>query len=697
MFCIENNEYNIDYIKPYEALMSTGNGYLSLRASFEFDVSFSKQNELYTRFPDNVTLEKLRNPYGKWGTFISGVVGKHPLLNEEMVNLPYFLGFNLYCDDKKIEILDNVESFCQKLNIKNSVYEYTIVFIYNGEKIEIRSQRVCDRVNTHYHYQNINIKTDSEKEFVIESFVDTSVTTNGYNHFVSRELDVVDGIKNIQVVTDLDSKVNIQQRDICTGQFLKKEIVNDRVSMFYSFCKNVVLEKNTFVSTNRENVVSQIEDYEFNLFEHEKIWNEIWEMSDVIIKGDEQLQKYVRYSIYHLIRSKKLDDELVAIDAKGVCGEAYFGHYFWDTEIYMLPFYLYTNPKQARELLMFRYNTLNPAINNAKAYGYIGAKYPWESSISGEEQCPNWQYKDFEIHISFDIAYAMYKYYKVTDDVDTMKNNFLDCMIEISKFIVSRGVIEKDGYFHINGVMGPDEYLAFTSDNAFTNYMAKFTLKKTVELINAFDLKCDWTEKFIEIEQKMFLTIDTDNKFIWQCKDFDSFEDIDFDKMWLDRSQAFGKFISQERNYRSKALKQGDVTCLLYLFEKEFDNEYIKNNLEYYLPITTHDSSLSYIIHSILFSKIGETEAAYDYMLKASGIDFDELGCGEGIHIANCGGIYQGVIYGFAGLINPMFTEKLEFRPNLPDTVSEINFKLNFKNKLYNILVTKDTVEVVEV
>ncbi|MFV0519397.1 MAG: glycosyl hydrolase family 65 protein [Lachnospirales bacterium] len=694
MFLVENNTYNKELIKPYEALMSIGNGYLNLRASFEFDVAFTSQNDVYMRFPDNVTLEKPRNVYGKWGTFISGVIGNHPLLNEEMVNLPYFMGFNLYYENNKIEILSDVKDFKQTLDMKSSIYSYELTFTYDNEEFTILSKRVCDRENSNYCNQEIVISTLSEKTFKLESFVDASVTTNGYNHFEKYDINVNDGYKNVKVTTDLNSIVEIAQRDICNGKFEIYLIKNNRVSNFFTFEKSVSLEKVTFIKTNRDYVENDIENYKFNLENHLQGCNEIWEKSDVIIEGDKDIQKYVRFAIYHLNRSKKRDDEFVAIDAKGVCGEAYFGHYFWDTEIYLLPFYLYTNPKYAKELLMFRYNTLKEAISNAKSYGYDGAKFPWESSISGNEQCSNWQYKDFEIHVSFDIVYAMYQYYIVTEDKVTMREKFIDVLCEVSKFICSRVSLQKDNKFHLKGVMGPDEYLAFTNDNAFTNYMAKFVLKKTVELLKEFNIEEDSICNFQNVSENFYLPIDTSKKMIWQCAGFDEFEDVDFEKVWLNREEPFGRFISQEKNYRVKALKQGDVTCLLYLFEKSFDREYLKNAMDYYLPITTHDSSLSYIIHSVLFSKLENKEDALKYFTKSCEIDFINNECGEGIHIANCGGIYQSIIYGFAGLVNPMFTEKLEFKPQLPDNITEIKFNMNYKNKVYKVSVTNCSCDV---
>ncbi len=700
MRSLRNDLFNLDTIKSFEGLMCNGNGYMSLRASFEFDRSEAPQNEKYMRLPDNVTLEKPRNLFGKWGTFIPGVTGVHPLLKEEMVNLPYFLGWNLYIDGEKISLGSSVVHFFQQLNFDDGSYEYQLSFYHHGELFTIESFRVADIVYKHYYHQEVKIVTESSKVISFESFIDGSVTTNGYNHFVEQNYNFSGNSSILKVCTDTGSIVDIDQVVLTQATPHKKVVENNRISRFYTFEKIGVFQKNTFIKTNRDSVSSNINNYVYDSNLQYSKWSSVWDRIDIQIDGDDRLQDAMRISLYHLYRSKKSHDSTVSIDAKGVAGEGYFGHYFWDTEIYLFPFFLYTDPDAAKELLLFRYHTLKSAQENARTYGYLGAKYPWESSISGKEQCSNWQYSDHEIHVGFDIVYAIWQYYQVTGDSSSMKEYFIDIMLEVSRYIVSRVFLDKDGVYHLKGVMGPDEYLPFTDNNAFTNYMARFSLIKSVEAIRTFGInsadQLD-VETFLRVANGLKIPIDYKNQFIWQCDNFDQFEDINFEEFWLDRNQPFGRFISQEKNYRSKALKQADVITLLTLFEEDFDRGFIKNCLEYYLPLTTHDSSLSYTTHSIMFSKLKETESAYEYLSKAVDIDIHKHGAGEGIHIANCGGIYQSIIYGFSGLINPMHTEKLKFRPAMPRHIERIAYKLFYKGKLFAVEIKNNQVKLQEV
>ena len=177
-------------------------------------------------------------------------------------------------------------------------------------------------------------------------------------------------------------------------------------------------------------------------------------------------------------------DGRVAVCAKGSAGEAYFGHFFWDTEIYLLPFYLYTRPEAARALMEFRVHTLPGAERNAALYGYRGARFPWESSVSGDEQCPNWQYADFEVHVTADVVHALRHYAAATGD-NGMVTGAADLLLETARYWVSRVERRPDGRVNLNGVMGPDEYLCFSNNNAYTNEMVRRALRFTVETLHA--------------------------------------------------------------------------------------------------------------------------------------------------------------------------------------------------------------------
>ncbi len=735
---ISEEGYNEKLNKNYEGLFTQGNGYLSIRGSYEEDLSGATQNDRYWRMPANVTLEKQMHPKSKWGVYVPGVVGNHPILNEEMVNLPYILGLNIYVDDNRFDMeKSDYDNYNRELDLKTGVLSRRVKWHINKHIIDMNFSRFVSIARKNIIVQQLRLKSiESDIRLKVESFIEGDITTNGYNHFIEKKVIHDNGIIECHVKTDLEDEVIMMSRllvncaakeefQIVKDRVIHNGVINIRRGQEVEISKISVIKTHKGKGTlsdlrisetmSNQNLIDDawielkkaVDDVDKLYGEHVDEWKKRWDVSDVEIKGDDRSQLAVRFSIYHLLRSVNEGNDRVAIDAKGAAGEAYFGHYFWDTEIYLLPFYLYTNHAAAKNLLMFRYNTLEAAKQNAKSYGYVGAKYPWESSISGKEQCSNWQYKDLEVHISADIVYAMWHYYRVTGDKDTLFNYFLDVMYEISRFWISRADREKDGTYSIKGVMGPDEYLAFTNNNFFTNYMAKHALKRTLEALEmiksedeklynykASSLKITEEELVMmnDVVEKLNIPIDNSRHFIWQCDDFDDFVDLDFNKIWTDRSKSFGQFISQERNYRSKALKQADVIGLLWLFNRDFDDKMIKNCMDYYEPITTHDSSLSYIVHSIVYSQIGDRKRAYEFFQKSLGIDLYDYGAAEGIHIANCGGIWQAVIYGFCGLNNLMVDEEIKLKPALPEGWESVKFKLLYNNRWYNITVRNDEV-----
>jgi kojibiose phosphorylase len=725
---VTEESYNKDLNKSFEGLFAQGNGYLSMRGSFEEDLTDASQNDRYWRMPANVTLEKQRNPKSKWGVYVPGIVGNHPILNEEMVNLPYILGLNIYMDGARFDMEKSTyEGFSRELNLRNALLTRKFIWLQDNHKVEMNFSRYASMKRKNIIVQQVRIKSlKTDVNIKVEAFIETDVTTNGYNHFDIKEVLYGGGMIQCRIKTDLGDEVVMMSKLVLPSNSVKNfNIRHDRINSegVLSLLKGeeVVINKISIVKTSKDKGTgSLLEDAAEELNrtvneldklynEHVEEWEKKWAFSDIEIEGDEKSQLALRFSIYHLLRCVNENDDRVAIDAKGAAGEAYFGHYFWDTEIYLLPFYLYTNHAAARNLLMFRVNTLDGAKKNAAQYGYSGAKFPWESSISGAEQCSNWQYKDLEVHISADITYGMWNYYRVTGDKDTLFNHFIDVMYEVSRFWTERAGREKNGTYSIKGVMGPDEYLAFTNNNAFTNYMVRFCLRKTLEtldMIRNYDAKLYVEKKqklnitedelmlMEEITEKLNIPFDYEKHFIWQCDDFDNFEDVDLKKIWVDRSKPFGQFISQERNYRTKALKQADVIGLLYLFNRDFDEETVKNCMDYYEPITTHDSSLSYIIHSIVYSQLGNSSRAYEYFEKSLGIDLYDNGAAEGIHIANCGGIWQAVVFGFCGLNNMMFESEVKFKPCLPESWKRVKFRLVYNDKWYNIEVDKEKVEI---
>ncbi len=734
-WCLTEEMYNCSTGKHYEGLFTQGNGYMNIRGSFEEGLLGTAQDEEYLRMPANVTLEQPRHPETKWGTFIPGIVGQHPLLKEEIVNLPYFLLLNLSVSGEKLDMnASKVKNYKRWLDLRDGCLHRSFLWeTKSGLVLQVIFRRFLSMAEKHLYFQKVSVKALSGQGVVhMECGIDFGVRTNGYNHF-QRVLTADSGKDYIsaETLTDKGNRVLM-----CSALKSAQDIIWKKESNDHEVCLTgsrllkpgdfIEVQKATSVATDRDldegNLYSRCErdlqsfketDWYEMYRKHAEVWAEKWKFSDVKVTGDEKAQLAIRMSVYHLIRSNCEDDPRVAICAKGYAGEAYFGRYFWDTEISMLPFFLHTNPKAAKNLILFRYNTLNGARKNATDYGYDGARYAWESSVTGEEQCPNWQYADHEIHITADIVYAICHYVCGTGDVDFVWDYGIDIMVETARYWVKRVDRDKDGCYRLLGVMGPDEYLPMTMNNSYTNRMVKFSLAKTVEFLKTakkdysdkyfeikkrLNLKKDETELFQSVGEKLVLPYNHNTEVIPQSEDFDRYADIDFDLVWTDRTKPFGNCVSQEKNYRSKALKQADVLELMQLFPEDFSRNQLVKAYDYYEPITTHDSSLSAAVHGILAARMGQTTEAEKFFQKVIETDMSiqKRGAAEGIHIANCGGLWQLIVYGFAGLKSALWCDKIELEPHLPKKWEKLEFSLAWHGNRYKIVITPDKYEISE-
>ncbi len=733
LWCIAEKAFALDSNKHFEGIFTQGNGYMNVRGSFEEGLRGTAQDEEYMRMPANVTLEQPRHPITKWGTFIPGIAGKHPLLKEEIINLPYFLDMKLSIADEAMDMEhSSIKEYKRWLDLRDgSLYRSFIWEAEIGLELRLQYKRFISMADKHLCLQQLQVEVLSGEGLLdISCGINPKVRTNGYNHF--KEVltwDNDSGSICTETITDGGNRVLMQCGITASEEMSWSRLTKDK-RIFFQGRKalkagdSLVITKVTAVVTDRdieEGSLQQRGQQQLELFfregwgniyeRHWEAWSKKWASSDIRITGDDYAQLAVRTSVYHLIRSNCEEDSRVAICAKGYAGEAYFGHYFWDTEINMLPFFIHTNPQGAKNLLMYRYNTLEGARKNAREYGYKGARYAWESSLTGEEQCPCWQYADHEIHITADIVYAICHYVKATGDADFISDFGIDIMVETARYWTERVDRNEDGSYELLGVMGPDEYLPMTRNNSFTNRMVKFSLDKTVEFL--LKIRQEDIRKFIEIEkrldlkaneigifkavgEKLVLPYDQNSKVIPQSEDFESYADLDFDDIWTDRTKPFGNFISQERNYRSKALKQADVLEMIMLYPEDFTREQLINAYDYYEPITTHDSSLSASVHGLLAARMGRMEEAERFFKKVMAIDMSlvKKGAAEGMHIANCGGLWQFIVYGFAGLKSAMWSGEIVLEPHLPENWVKLEFTIEWHGKQYGIAITKDKQEI---
>jgi kojibiose phosphorylase len=697
--------------KIYEGVFAQGNGFFHVRGSFEEGFETAPQGEEYIRTMKSVTTEIQRHPLSKYGTFMPLIMGEHPHLGEVIINLPYFMGIDLYADGEKLDLINSdIKDFSRVLNMRTGELKRRLIWLTKqGAEIEVLFKRFASAADVRLFVQQVQctvLSGNAKVEMVSET--DPQVTTNGHKHFKKIELQSDVAKQTCTVETDLGYVVTIISEE---DRFKDNELSLTKYTVL-GCSREQVEDYNAEMNTSM--LQAKEKGYERLLNDNNVIWEKKWSVADVKIKGLAELQNGLRFSIYHLLRCSNGSSEQHQICAKGFAGEAYYGRYFWDSEMYLLPFYAYTDPQSARSMIMYRYHMLEGARANADKYHCQGARYPWQSGITGTEQCSLWEYGDNEIHITADVAFGVMHYFKATNDFDFMKQYGIKILIETAIYWTNRIDYDSEGKCHLLNVMGPDEYSPMTKDNGFTNRMVKYNLQSALamlQLLKEMDLDCyhvvvkkyeldnQMLELFERIAKELPIPYDETRDLYLQSADFEEYAAIDLDDFWEDKNKAFGHFVTQEKIYRTRCIKQADTIALMNLFDDEFTDEQVKNAYTYYQPFTTHDSSLSPAIHTLAAHRIGAVDDVAEFVSKTLSVDLsiDKKGTEDGIHIANCGALWQALVFGFAGIKPAYLSDKLEVKGTLPAFIEEMEFHVYWKNEQYYIKLSHKDVLVQKV
>ncbi len=442
------------------------------------------------------------------------------------------------------------------------------------------------------------------------------------------------------------------------------------------------------------------------LARHEAAWAERWRCSDIRVTGDPAAQAALRFAVFHLIGAANPEDPHVSVAARALTGDDYRGHVFWDTEIFLVPFYALTWPEAARTLLMYRFRTLDAARAKAARMGWRGALYAWESADTGAEVTPpqtvgpDRKILDIlcgsqEQHISADVAYAVWQYWQATGDEAFLNEAGAEIVLETARFWASRAALEADGLRHIRGVIGPDEYHERVDDNAFTNVMARWNIARGLEV--AALLRQRWPDTWERLARSLDLgdpelahwreaaeTIATGRDpatgLYEQFAGFAALEVIDLNA-YAGRSVPMDVVLGRERTQRAQVIKQADVVALLALLPEVFPGTGGATNFDHYGPRCGHGSSLSRAMHGLAAARLGRSEAALGYFHRSAAIDLADthVAIGGGIHIAALGGLWQMAILGFAGV--SLRADGLAFDPRLPEAWHSLEFRIQWRGR----------------
>jgi trehalose/maltose hydrolase-like predicted phosphorylase len=456
------------------------------------------------------------------------------------------------------------------------------------------------------------------------------------------------------------------------------------------------------------------------LDEHAAAWAERWAASDVRVDGDEAAERALRFAVYQLNSAADPDDDTVSIGARALTGDAYLGHVFWDTEIYLLPFYTLTWPEAARALLMYRFHTLDGARRKAARLGYRGALYAWESAETGDEATPE-EIVDpagrslkilcglEEQHISADVAYAVWKYWEVTGDDGFMVEAGAEIVLETARFWASRAVLEDDGRYHIRRVIGPDEYHETVDDNAYTNGMAAWNLGRGHEvaewlvaqhpevwrrLEQALALDPAERAQWREVEAKIVTGFDRESGLFEQFQGYFKLEDVPRAE-FAGRDAPADVILGRERTQRSQVLKQADVVALLALLPERYEARVHAVNFAYYEPRCGHGSSLSRGLHAVVAGRLGDVAMAHAYFHATAATDLSETlaASAGGIRIAAQGALWQAAIFGMGGL--EVDAEGVALNPHLPDAWDRLAFGLLWRGRRLTVEVHREPPRVI--
>ncbi|MBN1510401.1 MAG: glycoside hydrolase family 65 protein [Phycisphaerae bacterium] len=695
---VVESPFRVEHARAYEGLFTLGSGYLHVRGSLEEHLSDAPQDLSYTRLPANVTSEKFPATKAKWGTYVAGIFGRHPLLNSEMINLPWFLGIVPRVDGQRLDLEQcTVEDYRRELRMDTATLVRTLRWRTASNKtVDVCFERFVSAVRPYLCVQRMTLTPGEAMQVDVEVGIDANVRTNGYDHFIHVETGRAGGSALACFVhTDAHDQVGIVTQATAPRIVWKHKpdgrTATLRAELDLPQGKTWTLEKRTAVQTTRDldpwdlvTCLTQVQPMSFEELhaEHAAVWRSRWAACDVIIEGDPDSQRAMRTALFHLLRAHVPGDSRVAIDAKGYSGDAYWGRFFWDTEMYLLPFYLYTDPPRARTLAEFRVQSLDGARANARRYGYDGARYPWESDSQGNECCPNWQYADHEIHVTADVVYGLSHFARATGADEYLRGPAAEVVVETARYWLQR--VDRrpgDEGLSLLAVMGPDEYVPISSNNSYTNRLASFALALAAEVGEAGGASPSERTAFAEASQQLDILRAADGELVLQCEEFERLAEPRFDELWKDRSKPFASQVSQERLYRSKCLKQADVLMLMTLFPDEFTDQQVRRAWDYYLPYTTHDSSLSPGAHAIVAVRLGRMGDAWRFWVAGRALDLDVThgGAAEGIHIANAAAVWQMAVQGFAGMRTAMQSDVLTLRPRLPEAWTRLAFPIVWK------------------
>jgi maltose phosphorylase len=717
--------FDPDQVKSSESLFSIGNGAMGQRADFEEHYSGPTFQGSYIAgvyYPDKTRVGWWKNGY--------------PEYFAKVLNAPSWIGIDVNVNGEQIDLFTckKVENFRRELNMKEGwlsrSFKYTL---HNDDEIVVEAKRFLsldlDEVGA-IQYSVTALNNDAD--IVFTPYIDAGITNEDSNwddtFWNISNLDVKQNQAfieaqtmktNFHTCTFMQSDCFMNNQNVgLQPQVLKTD---NKISFIYKLSikkqETVTIHKFGGYTTGRnhnqselikaaQHALEQATNLGFNelLNKQKQAWSKIWDMADITIEGDVKAQQGIRFNIFHLNQTYLGTDATLNIGPKGFTGEKYGGSTYWDTEAYCIPFYMATKDQEvARNLLTYRYNHLEKAIENAAKLGFSNgaALYPMVT-MNGEECHNEWEITFEEIHRNGAIAFAIFNYYRYTGDFSYIPEMGLEVLIAISRFWHQRAnfSVQKNKYV-ILGVTGPNEYENNVNNNWYTNYIAKWCIDYTLEMIEKvkeghsddykrISGKAKITDEELALWQEVadnmcFPYSEEHNVFLQQDgfldKELITVADLDLTQRPINQKWSWDRIL------RSPYIKQADTLQGFYFFEDHFTTQELERHFDFYEPFTVHESSLSPCVHSIQSAKLGRMDQAYTFYLRTSRLDLDDYNheVHEGLHITSMAGTWMSIVEGFGGM--RIKNDKLSFEPRIPKQWDSYSFKVNFRHQILKINV----------
>ncbi|MCB1112763.1 MAG: glycoside hydrolase family 65 protein [Chlamydiales bacterium] len=693
---IREEDFRAALLPQSESIFSVGNGYLGLRGNFEEGAPVYQNGTYINGFYEFRPLVYGEEAYG---------YAKH---SQTMINLTDCKIIRLNVEGEVFNLSSaEVSDYSRVLDMQKGVLSRKVVFkTAKGKTITVESQRlVC------YHRREIatiayQISTDQEISVTLSSEM-VSNESNQLNEWDPRKVATLYGqvllpIENyadkqrlfsshitqnskLTLATMVDHRVDTQSPYVTTSTSNDsdgKVVYTIDLQPNKPFC----LYKFMAYGSTKEQIEKPLEravndGFSVLLQEQKDYLDHFWSDADIIIDGSEAAQQGLRFSLFQILQSVGKSGER-GIAAKGLTGQGYEGHYFWDSMIYVLPFFTYTQPQIARNLLKFRHSLLPHARERAKTLSHKGALFAWRT-INGEEASAYFPAGTAQYHINADIIYALKKYVDVSGDAAVIEEFGEEMLVETADFWCDLGFFQGET-FQIHEVTGPDEYTALVNNNVYTNLMARENLSFAYRMVK--QPKPEWRDA----AEKMYVPYDDESSIFPQDDNFFEREPWDFANTPEENYPLLLHYHPLEI-YRKQVLKQSDLLLAMFLLRKHFTHEQIVRNFNFYDPLTTGDSSLSDCIQGIMAAEIGDYDKSLRYFIETVEMDLENVNHNvrDGVHIASMGGSWLYIIYGFAGMRDD--DGKISFHPRLPKAWNSLTFKLRIRGSQIKVHITRDS------